>query len=469
MESASWAEDVTIFFSVVRGGLYRVPAGGGEPELVAEADRDAGELSLSSPQPLPGGKALLLTVGMPFKSGGGFFDSAQVAVLNLETGKRTRLLQGGGSAVFVPTGHLVYAVSGGLRAVAFDPVTLAVHGDPVPVLDGMVTKDYRLQADFALSSDGSLVYVSGIGSSDPGGGSSGESTLVWVDREGREEPLGAPPASNWYPSISPEGGRVAFTDLGESLDLWIWDLRRRARSRLTRGTVEDLYSIWTPDGRAVIFASGDLPDIDLYRTAADGTGGEAERLTEHPEPLYPSSLSPDGKALVYRSGANPPFDLGVLDLDSGKTRPLLAGDFDELNGAISPDGRFLAYQSNESGRPEIYVRPFPEVEGGRWPISTQGGAEPRWSPDGSELFYRAGDRMMAAPVRTQPTFEAGSPEELFTGAYVTRFGRMYDVSSDGKRFLMVKEASRAKAESDRPQVVLVQNWFEELKRLVPTR
>ena len=358
----------------------------------------------------------------PIRSAG-FFDSAQVAVLNLETGKRTGLVQGGGSAVYVPTGHLVYAVSGGLRAVAFDPVALAVDGDPVPVLDGIVTKDFSLspQADFALSSDGSLVYVSGTGSS-------GESTLVWVDREGREEPLGAPPGNNWYPSISPEGGRVGLSDLGEGIDLWIWDLRRRTRSRLTRGMAEDLYSIWTPDGRDVIFASGNVPDIDLYRKAADGTGGEPERLTEHPEPLYPSSITPDGKALVYRSGANPPFDLGVLDLDSGKTRPLLAEDFDELNGEISPDGRFLAYQSNESGRFEIYVCPFPEVEGGRWPISTHGGAEPRWSPDGSELFYRAGDRMMAVPVRTQPTFEAGSPEELFSGVYVTRYGSLCTTS-----------------------------------------
>ena len=207
---------------------------------------------------------------------------------------------------------------------------------------------------------------------------------------------------------------------------------------------------------------------DLYRRAADGTG-EAEQMTENAQggAFLPSSLSPDEQFLVYRSGGNPPLDLGVLELDGGEPRLLLAEEFDELNGEVSPDGHFLAYQSNGSGRSEIYVCPFPDVDAGRWTISTAGGREPLWSPDGSELFYRTSDSVMAVPIQTEPAFEPGSPEKLFTGSYAVRTGRMYDIHPDGDRFLMIKPSETTEGGA-RNDVVLVQNWFEELKRLVPT-
>ena len=403
---ARWEEDGTIFFGIFGdGGLYRVPGGGGEAELVAEPDREGGELSLNYPQLLPGGRMMLLTASRAMD-----FDQSQVGLLNLETGERRVLILGGGRAVYVPTGHLVYAVQDGLRRVAFDSTTFEVLSDPVPLFEGVVTKNESLEASFDVSVDGSLVYVAGTA------GAGGRSTLVWVDREGREEPVGAPPRNYQYPAISPDGGRVAVSDTAGQQDVWIWDFRRQTDSRLTRDPASDRYSIWTRDGRAVIFSS---QAQDLYRKAADGTG-EAERLTEQQQLLVPSSLSPDGSVLVYRTGGTSGNDLGLTELDGHELRPLLADDFDELNGEVSPDGRFLAYQSNESGRHEIYVRPFPEVDARRWPISTAGGTEPLWSRDGSELFYRAGDSLMAVAVRAEPTFAPREPGGALYGHLCNR-------------------------------------------------
>jgi serine/threonine-protein kinase len=452
--SATWSDGGTIFFTVLGGGLFRVPARGGDPVLLAEPDREAGERSLSSPQVLPGGRALLLAVQT-----GDAVEPWKVAVLDLETRQKKILLRAGVPAVYAPTGHLVYAVAGGLRAMAFDPVAHEVRGDSVSVLDGMLIQQQHGVSEFALSREGSLVYFSGTSPFS-------QSTLVWVDRQGREEPLGAPRAAYAYPAVSPDGTRVVVSDLTTEPpgDIWVWDLRRGLRTRLTRGTALDLFPIWTPDGRDVIYASFDRV-WGLFRKAADGTGGEARHLTESSTDLFPMSVSPDGKALVYQSDLK---QLYLLDFESGETRPLLAEDFVELNGDLSPDGRFLAYQSNESGRAEVYVRPFPEVESAQWLLSTDGGEWPLWSPAGGELFYRAGDRTMAVPVSTEPTFEAGVPQQLFAGTYVWRGSRMYDVFPDGRRFLMIKEPTGGEAGLHPPQVVLVQNWFQELERLVPT-
>ena len=216
-----------------------------------------------------------------------------------------------------------------------------------------------------------------------------------------------------------------------------------------------------------MFASERGGSFNLYQRAADGTGS-VKRLTETTDLQFPSSISPDGKLLVYRVGGAAAFDLGVLSLrGEGAPRPLLASEFEERNAEVSPDGHWLAYQSDESGEDRIYVRPFPDVEGGRYPISAGGGTEPLWSPDGSELFYRAADSLMAVRVRTEPAFEAGTPEELFTGRYAFAIGRMYDIAPDGLRFLMIKAGGKTE-EGAGNQVILVQNWFEELERLVPT-
>ena len=452
LTGASWGADDTIILGFANQGLYRVSGGGGEPELLVAPDRERGETSYRFPEVLPGGEAVLFTV---FTSGN--VEQAEIVALSLATGERKVLVSGGAGARYVPTGHLVYGLSGTLRAVAFDAGSLEVRGNPVPVLAGIDTKPLGA-VSFDFSQDGSLVYVTGGAEA---------RTLVWVGRDGREEALSAPPRAYVYPRISPDGQKVAVSSLDEDLDVWIWDLARETLDRLTLDPTADLYAVWTPDSREVVFGSIRGGTFDLYQRAADGTGA-VKPLTESTDGLFPSSISPDGKLLVYGVGTVGVFDLGVLSLEGeGVPELLLATEFGERNGEISPDGRWLAYQSDESGEARIYVRPFPDVDSARIPISAGGGSEPLWSPDGSELFYRSGDRLMAVPVRTEPELKPGSPREIFTGSYVVFIGRMYDIAPDGQKFLMVKpvETTEGGARND---VVLVLNWFEELERLVPT-
>ncbi|MFQ5924347.1 MAG: hypothetical protein ACE5M4_16045, partial [Anaerolineales bacterium] len=256
-------------------------------------------------------------------------------------------------------------------------------------------------------------------------------------------------------------------------DLWIYELGREKLTRLTFDPAADWFPLWTPDGLRVVFGSSrDGGEGNLFWKAADGTG-QVERLTTSPNRQASYSFSPDGKRLVFLEG-NPKTsaDLGVLLMEGEPTpQPLLQTQFNETRAAISPDGRWIAYRSDESGRFEVYVRPFPNVEEGKWQISRDGGASPLWGPEGRELFYRSGEAMeamMVVTIETEPTFTARSPEVLFTGRYYTGLGRQYDISPDGQRFLMMKKGGQTEETSARPELIVVQNWFEELKRLVPT-
>ncbi len=315
-------------------------------------------------------------------------------------------------------------------------------------------------ASFGISKNGALVYrVS----------SSVRRTLVWVDRDGHEEPLGAEPRSYTNASVSPDGTRVALEVRDQEEDIWIWDFTRETLTRLTFGPASDFYPVWTPDGQHVVFSTRRAGPANLYSKAADGTGS-AERLTEASNNQYPHSFSPDGTRLVFveNSPGEPGFDLRVLMLVGDRqTYPLLVSEFDEENGEISPDGRWLAYQSQESGKFEIYIRPFPNVDAGRWQISTAGGTRPLWSPDGAELFYLTSDgELMAVPLQTRPRFSAGRPDLVLERQYPVgeSAGPNYDIGADGQRFLMIKADDSAQP----PQLVLVQNWFQELKTRVPT-
>ncbi|MDA2938028.1 hypothetical protein MYX75_07180, partial [Acidobacteria bacterium AH-259-A15] len=210
--------------------------------------------------------------------------------------------------------------------------------------------------------------------------------------------------------------------------------------------------------------------FNLYWKAADGTG-QVERLTKSPNSQWADSFSPDGKSLVFiEQNPETSYDLHLLAMEGERTsKPLVQTQFAEVGTEISPEGGWMAYMSNESGQLEIYVRPFPNVDEGKWQISSDGGREPVWGPQGQELFYRNGETMMVVRIKTEPIFTAGNPEVLFTGRYVTRGGgRQYDISPDGQRFLMIKEAGEAGGTSARQELIIVQNWFEELKRLIPT-
>jgi len=429
-----------------------VSANGGEPEMLATVSE--GEQAYGLPDFLPNGKNLLFTISLST----GF----QTALLSLETGERKIVLENARDARYLPTGHLVYEQSptGNLMVVPFNLAALEVTGDSVQVVQG-VRQTPSSYVDYAISDNGTLIYVP---STSTGGL---DRTLVWVDREGQEEPLAAEPQGYDFPRISPDGSRLAIS-VNESggADVWIYDLEREILTRLTFDPAVDHGALWTPDGQRIVFDSGRDGGVhNLYWKAADGTG-QVERLTTSPNFTGAYSFSPDGKSLVHRdAGTTSAWNLHVLSMEGDfSSQPLLDSEFAERSAAISPSGHFIAYESDESGQSEIYVRPFPNVDDGKWQISRDGGTGPVWAHRGQELFYRSGETMMVVGIKTEPTFTAGSPVVLFTGRY-TKFGGFvnYDISPDGQRFLMIKAR-----EGSTGQINVVLNWFEELKRLVPT-
>ena len=452
---ASWGTDDNIIFGTQNpNGLFRVSAAGGE-EREALTNLEEGELAHRWPEILPGGHIVLFTV----ERGQGDANR-EIAALNLETGERKLLIPGGSNSQYVATGHIVYGADGTLRAVPFDLDAVEVKGDPIPVLEGVRTQA-RGAAHFSLAEDGTLVYV-------PGTGRVGQQmTFVWVDRDGREEPVAAEPRAYQEFSLSPDGTKIAVRVTGlDNQDVWIYDLVRDTQMRLTFRPATEVFPIWTPDGQRVAFGS---PEAPLSWKAADGTG-EVETLVESSRAQLPQAFSPDGTALVFED-RNSGFDQGVLSLEGERIWTLLMEtEFAERNAALSPDGRWMAYQSNESGQFEVYVRPFPDVTGGRWQVSSGGGEWPLWRPDGGELFYLGSEGMMAVPIETEPTFTQGTVDLLFDfGPYMrTPTNRRIDISPEGDRFLVFKEVGGSDGTVETRSIIVVQNWFEELKRLVPT-
>ena len=448
----TWVGDTIVFSSI--GSLFRVSAAGGDPEILATPDTEKSEVRYSMPEILPGGQALLFTI---FTSTG-----PQIALLSMETGEQ-KVLLAGRQAHYAHTGHLVYTLSeiGTLMAAPFDLATLEVTDESVPLLEE-VRQESSEAVDYSFSSNGTLIYV-------PGGESEGRSNVVWVDRQGAFESLGTPPNNNYnYPRLSPDGERLVVSD-GE--DVWVYDL---SRSTLTRLTFEGRNSqmLWTPDGQHVTFRSVREGVQNVFWKLADGSG-TAERLTTGEFRQNPGSWSPDGQVLAFYqfSGVGGPADrdIWVLPLEGNRQQqPFLQTQFNEGAPTFSPDGRWLAYVSDESGRNEIYVQPFPGP-GGKRQISTEGGVAPVWAPNG-ELFYRNGDQMMAVEITTEPSFRAGTPlllfEDRYRGTGSGGFTVLYDVTPDGQRFLMIKRGEPGLEEQ--AQIHLVENWFKELKRLVPT-
>ena len=460
---AAWAQDGSIILAGenVAIGLQRVSVSGGQVEILTRPDPANGEADHLWPEMLPDGRSVLFTI-TPLT---GDLPAAQVAILDLQTGKHQVLLRGGSHAHYVASGHLVYGQGGTLQAVAFDPVCREVRGTPVTVVPDVVTSS-RGGVHFVAARDDTVAFLS-VGSA-----AGTPSTLVWVDRLGRETPVGTAPRPYFLPALSPDGTRISVFANDQEGDLWLWDLRRATFTRFTSIPGRDVLQVWTPDSRRVIFSSERAGGRNLYWQAADGTG-PAERLLESITTKYPMAVTPDGRQLIFTDEtAQTDTDLMAMELDeTRRVTPLLQSRFAERNGAISPDGRWLAYEADDSGRFEIYVRPYPDINAGLWPVSTDGGTKPLWTKDGQELIYVSPTgALMRVGVSRGARWSATSPSIVVKEGYSTNpvwWGRSYDVSPDGQRFLMIKEG--VGGATPPASLVVVQHWVEELKRLVPTR
>ncbi len=462
----SWGDDDRIVFCRDRGtGLMRVPASGGIPEVLTVPDRSREEYAHYLPHALPGARGVLFTIKRhPWDP------EPRMAVLDIGSGQWQVLLENAADGRYAATGHLVFLRQGTLMAVPFDADRMTITGQAVPVVAGVeqtlnTTESYNDTGagQFDLSASGSLIYVSGGIEPDA------KNSLVWVDEKGRAEPIVAFKAPFFSTRLSPDGRRIAYTLLGMGgHSVLIHDLDRGMATRLTTEGMA-AWALWTPDGERLVFDWLETGVPNLYWQAADG-GSPKERLTESEFFHWPGSLSPDGSTLAFveeREETGP--DIHFLDLRDRRTTPFLNSRFYEGYPQFSPDGRWIAYVTDESGQREVYVQALSGRQG-KWRISHEGGRWPLWAPDGRRLYYRSdrsGDQVWAVDVGAGPDFSAGRPRLLFSPEGYSRGSPVgtWGISRDGRRFLMVKL-------EDRPvqpvaEIILVQNWLEELRRLAP--
>jgi Tol biopolymer transport system component len=467
INGASWGLDNTIVFGAGEAfGLYRVSAEGGKPEILSVPDPKREEISHRLPFWLPDGKTVIFTVMRHTID-----RQPWLVLLRMDTREWRVLLQDGADARYIPTGYLVFIRQGTLMAVRFDLAKLEAVGQPVALVrnvsQGFSTSDWFHTAagQFGVSSTGSLVYASE--SIVP----EAKNSLEWVDQMGRKQPAAAWQLPVVFHRLSPDGQRIAYGILGRKNQIWVYDLRTGANGPLTDEGVA-FSPIWSPDGRRLIFSWERSLVQNLFWQPYDGSAAMV-RLTTSRSPQYAGSWSPDGTTVAF---VETPWlastawvaDIAMLDVRSGRVTPFLNSPWDEFEPEFSPDGRWLAYASNEPGPCEVFVRAFPGP-GSKHQVSSGGGTMPLWSRDGKQLFYRLRDEVWAVDVSTGGDFKATKPRLLFRNPEAADWEagqRTYDVSIDG-RFLMVKGESR------KPQplteMVLVQNWFEEIKRLDPYR
>ena len=473
---ATWTSADTIVTAPnsVATGLIAVTVGG-PTRVLTRPDPAKGEADHRWPEVLPGGRAVLFTITA--LSGG--LDAAQVAVLDLETGKRTTLFRGGSHARYVTEaasastltaspGHLVYVQAGALWAVPFDPATLQTRGTPAPVVSGVVTDSFGA-ADAVVARNGTLAYLSGQTVT----ARVGPNTLVWVDRHGRETPIPAPPRAYVQPRLSPDGTRVALFSADQEFDIWSWDLSSAATA-LTRRTFNptgDSSPVWTRDGSHLIFASEQRGVRNLFWQSADGAG-PIELLAASGTRQRATDVAPDGRVIISDvSLTTTRDDILAMTLDSSRRMtPLVQSPARERNGVVSPDGRWLAYEADDSGQFEIWVRPYPDVSTAKWQVTTTGGTRALWTRNGQELIYvLPSGALMGMNVSHGSSWAATAPTQIVKSGYYTNPidpVRTYDVSPDGRRLLLIKRVGEPQTAAP-ASLVVVLNWTEELKRLAP--
>ena len=468
---ASWGVDDTIIFGQATG-LMRVSANAGTPDLVLanEDDRVA-----YGPQILPDGKSLLFTLANR-NVGASRWDEAEIVVHSLETDEREVVLSGGSDARYVSTGHIVFVRGDDLLAIPFDLASTTVSGGPVPLASGFVraSRDQTGTGHFDLSDNGSLVYVANFRRTL----TLPQRGLVWVDRSGTETPLDEELRDYLGPRISPDGTRFAV-EVRQQLPtpnyrLWTDTVETGAFSQFTFEG-HGIIAAWSPDGTQIAFTSNRSGRNAIFRKPSDG-GGPAEPLLSHERAALNGSWSVNDVLAFYVHNPTTNRDIWTVELQDGNATEFLATTAQERSPRFSPDGNFIAYLSDEGGRYEVWVRPYPSVGNTRRRVSTEGGVEPVWSHDGTELFFRhfSGD-MMAVPVSLGQTFSFEDPVKLFEGSgYMSGFGppqngeTNYGIHPDG-RFLMVTNDQRPPSERPVQQINIVENWFEELKRRVPVQ
>jgi serine/threonine-protein kinase len=447
---ATWSEDDFIYFAPGQSsGLWKVAAAGGVPEAVTTLDRSSGEVSHRFPYVVPGGAAVIFTVWR-----GPGWDEMDVQLHVLKTGERRMLVRGAESGVYASSGHLVYTRAGELTAAQFNLSRLEISGPSKPL--GLPVNRFE-GANYSVSHTGSLAYISGRAQF--------ERRLVWIDRNGHVTPIAVPPRPYEGVQLSPDGQTAALSILGPTWTISTLDLDRQTQTPITSGLGSSQWPIWLPDQTRLIYRATRAGFRNIYWKPTGG-GGE-QQLTSGEHMHTPGSVSLDGKWLAYtESNLATGLDLLVLPLE-GKGPPveLVKTQAAEHSARFSTDGRWFAYQSDESGRNEVYIQPFPGP-GAAVPVSRDGGQDPVWSPTNRELFFRNGNALMVAEVATHPTLKVGAERVLFANSRLFRAFQSFGVSVDGQRFLMIQETA---PEERSRQIHVVLNWTEELKRLVPTR
>ncbi|MCP4262158.1 MAG: protein kinase [Planctomycetes bacterium] len=443
--TASWGEDGTIIFDA-GPGIQRISADGGAPEIVIEPG--PGESPFQYPQILPGGDVVLFTTG------------SQIEIVRLKTKQRQIVLRNATCARYVKSGHLAFIRNTSVFIVSFDLKQLSVTGAAFPINERVRLDWGGNMAQMAVSQNGTLVYALELAGSS-------EKTLVWVDHSGQSEPLGAPARNYRLPRLSPDGQKVVVTIMNESREsrehqVLLYDIARGALTQLTTEG-SNLSGLFSPDGRFAVYRSDRAEKSCLYRKALDGS--IPDELLASECDLVPTSWSPDNRYIACITATlETQDDIWIVPLDGqGEARPFIATVAREFMPAFSPDGSWIAYTSQQSGVSQVYLREFPD-NGRTIQVSTDAGSAPRWSPDGSKLFYGFRDKMMAVSVTMGPPLTLGKPEPLFKSSHYKgdNYGHDYDVSLDGQQFLMIEESGERKN-----KLVVVQNWFEELKRLAP--
>jgi len=460
---ASWGIDENIIFSpTFTSGLLKVSAAGGIPSLLTHLSSDKGELSHRWPEVLPDGKSVLYTVNTGMDG-----DTKHIAVYSHVSGKQRILIRRSTYARYMHDGYLLYYRGCLLFAVQFDIENLEIIGNEVKVLEGIKISGAG-GCQYSISQNGSIVWVPSDDQNLINSGSSSpvnfrkvaESNLLWIDRLGKAKPVINTLRGYWAPSISPNGQQLA---VNIDLDIYILEMYRETLTRFTFEGRNHL-PIWTADGKNLVFSSARDGHPNLFRKKADGSG-KAEKVLFSKQHQDPGSFTPDGKILIYTELIpKTNWDIWVMQLDdSSSAKPFLQTQFNEFNPMISPDGLWLAYTSNESGQNEIYVKPFPKGDG-KWVISTDGGSEPVWARNGSELFYRNSGLLMAVKIKMGSTFIADKPKKLFERDYdpneMNPYGSPnYDIGNDG-RFLIIESTPS----SPSTQIFFALNWFESFTK-----